>query len=360
METEAICRGMLMKQNNRQVTFGDLAAYTGFSKTTISRYFNRPDTVTEQNREKISEAMRVLGYQENKVAQILAKGKTEFIGIIVPTLYYHYFSEMLTQILNTYDEFGYKYIVFSGSNNPEKERRYMQELLSYQIEGLIVMNHTLSSQELSSYAVPVVTIEREDKYTCSVNCDNYTGGIQAASLLEKHHCDILIHLNSPEEKSIPAYQRQVGFLDYCRDHDLAHTLLIRDIGPSYDQMYAPVKDAFEEMERLYPDKQKGVFCTNDTVANMLLNLIIRKYGGLSPLYKIVGFDNSPISEEAAFSISTVGQQINVIAKEAVLLLHEKIRMRREGIPEADALIHKVIVPVLYPRETTEGGEERNE
>ena len=338
----------------RQVTYQDLAAHTGFSKTTISRYFNRPASVTEENRKKIEEAMRVLGYQENKVARILAKGKTEFIGVIVPTLYYHYFSEMLTRILNTYDEFGYKYIVFSGSDNPEKERRYLQELFSYQIEGLIVMNHTLSSRELSSCSVPVVTIEREDQYTSSVNCDNYKGGLLAASLLEKHHCDIYIHLNSPGHKVIPAYQRRVGFLDYCRDHGLAHTLIIKEIEPSYEEMYYPVKEAFEEMEQLYPDKKKGVFCTNDTVANCFLNFIVRKYGGLSPLYKIVGFDNSPVSEEAAFSISTVDQQIDVIAREAVSLLHEKIRLKYEGSSGEDKLIHRVITPVLCPRETTEG------
>ena len=33
-----------MKQ--KKVTFADIAAYTGFSKTTISRYFNNPDSLT--------------------------------------------------------------------------------------------------------------------------------------------------------------------------------------------------------------------------------------------------------------------------------------------------------------------------
>ncbi len=34
---------------------------------------------------------------------------------------------------------------------------------------------------------------------CSVNTDNYMGGIQATSLLAKHNCDILIHINSPTD-----------------------------------------------------------------------------------------------------------------------------------------------------------------
>ncbi len=54
--------------------------------------------------------------------------------------------------------------------------------------------------------------------------------------------------------------------------------------------------------------------SNDT--NVVLNLLIRKYGS----YYIVGFDDSPISREAVISISTVGQQIDEIAYEAVSFL----------------------------------------
>ena len=43
-----------MKQ--KKVTFADIAAYTGFSKTTISRYFNNPDSLTLENQEKIAHA----------------------------------------------------------------------------------------------------------------------------------------------------------------------------------------------------------------------------------------------------------------------------------------------------------------
>ena len=36
----------------KQVTFADIAEYTNFSKTTISRYFNHPDSLTLENQEK--------------------------------------------------------------------------------------------------------------------------------------------------------------------------------------------------------------------------------------------------------------------------------------------------------------------
>ena len=81
--------------SKQKITFSDIAKYTNFSKTTISRYFNNPDSLTEKNRSIIKKALDDLGYQENKIAQVLAKGQTEFIGIIIPNLYLHYYSCLL-------------------------------------------------------------------------------------------------------------------------------------------------------------------------------------------------------------------------------------------------------------------------
>ena len=96
----------------KQVTFADIAEYTHFSKTTISRYFNHPDSLTLENQEKISRALDELGYKKNKLAKVLANGKSEFVGIIVPNLYLHYYSEMLTQLLATYTNYHYKFLIF--------------------------------------------------------------------------------------------------------------------------------------------------------------------------------------------------------------------------------------------------------
>ena len=126
-----------MKQ--KKVTFADIAAYTGFSKTTISRYFNNPDSLTLENQEKIAHALDVLGYQENKLAKVLANGKSEFVGIIIPNLYLHYYSEMLNQLLSTYEKYNYKFLVFIGNNKKEIEEKYIHELMAYKIEGLIVL-----------------------------------------------------------------------------------------------------------------------------------------------------------------------------------------------------------------------------
>ena len=79
----------------KKITFSDIAKYTNLSKTTISRYFNNPESLTEETKNKIKNALIVLDYKQNKVAKCLANGKTEIIGVIVPNLFLDYYSKIL-------------------------------------------------------------------------------------------------------------------------------------------------------------------------------------------------------------------------------------------------------------------------
>lgn len=337
----------------KNITFDDIAKYTNFSKTTISRYFNNPDSLTLKNQQIIADALVALNYKENKVARILANGKTEFVGIIIPNLYMQYYSEMLNQILSTYETFGYKFLVFVGNEKKDVERQYIQELLAYKIEGMIVLSHTIPSKELASYNIPLVTIEREDRYVCSVNSDNYMGAVQATSLLIKSGCDVLIHVNSNVPKEIPAYGRIRGFSDLCTERKIPHELILTDLGVTYEENKKFIAHILDTIEQKYQGKRKGIFMANDTFASILLNLLIQRHRTLPDDYQLIGFDNSPSSSEAIIPISTVGQQIDRIAVEAMNLLAMQMNERKKRRPvPLEAPIHKTVTPILVRRETT--------
>ena len=341
-----------MKQ--KKVTFDDIAKYTNFSKTTISRYFNNPDSLTLENQEKIAKALEELNYHENKLAKVLANGKSEFVGIIVPNLYMHYYSEMLSRILSSYEKYGYKFLVFTGTDHKESERKYLQELLAYKIEGMIILSHTIPSKELASYNIPIVTIELEDKYVSSVNTDNYMGAVQATSLLIKNNCDVLIHINSDFSHDIPSYGRIKGFLDVCEEKNVNHELILAELGDTYKENYDYIFSILQDIKKKYPNLKKGLFMANDTHANVLLNIIVREYGTLPEEFRIVGFDNSPIANEAIIPISTVGQQIEKIAYEAMELLVGQMNEQKKRKPSPQKeIIHKKVTPILIRRDTTD-------
>lgn len=337
----------------KKVTFSDIAKYTGFSKTTISRYFNNPDSLTLKNQEIIRDALEKLNYQENKLAKVLANGKSEFVGIIIPNLYLHYYGDILNQLLTSYETYGYKFLVFVGTDHPDVERSYIKELLAYEIEGMIVLSHTLSSEELASFGIPVVTIEREDRATNSVNCDNYMGGIQAASLLKESGCDIFIHINDNADPDIPAYGRISGFEDACIENHLDYELMLQGLGNSFEENQSALTSLLDQIEKKYQGKRKGIFLSNDTLANIMLNIIVRRYGKFPDDIRLVGFDNSPVSREAIIPFSTVGQQIDKIAGTAMEILVTQMEERKKRKPrEFTAPVHKKITPVLIRRETT--------
>lgn len=338
----------------KNVTFDDIAKYTNFSKTTISRYFNNPDSLTLENQQIIAEALEALNYKENKVARILANGKTEFVGVIIPNLYMHFYAQILSEILSSYEKFGYKFLVFEGNQDKKTEQQYIQELLAYKIEGLIVLSHTIPSEELASYNIPIVTIEREDEYTCSVNTDNYMGAVQATSLLCKNNCDILFHINEQVSEKTPGYQRIQGFLDVCREHSWPHELILTGFGKTYEENEKRIGEILQTLEKNYQDKKKGLFISNDTHANIFLNLIIRNYGTLPEQYRIVGFDDSPIASSSIIPISTIGQQINKIAYQAMELLVMQMneRKKRKPVPLSEP-IHQIVTPILKRRGTTD-------
>ena len=110
---------------------------------------------------------------------------------------------------------------------------------------------------------------------------------------------------------------------------LSHRIIYRELGNSYELKQKNLSGIIEELAAAYPGQKKGVFISSDTDANIFLNLLIKKYGTLPDDYLIVGFDDSPIAREAVIPISTVGQQIDRIAYEAVSLLVDQMNERKK-------------------------------
>ena len=226
-------------------------------------------------------------------------------------------------------------------------------MLAYKIDGMIILSHAIPSSELASYNIPIVAIEREDQYINSVNTDNYMGAVQATSLLIKNNCDVLVHVNSVFPKTIPSYGRIQGFDDTCKENGIRHELILKDLGHSPQEIHKIMSEIYDQLKRKYPDQRKGLFMPTDTHANSMLNIIFREYSSLSDEYRIIGFDDSPIAAQAILPISTVGQQIEKIAYEAMELLVTQMNEKKKRRPKPQTeLIHKKITPILIRRDTT--------
>ena len=146
---------------------------------------------------------------------------------------------------------------------------------------------------------------------------------------------------------------EIRFITIIRYH-IPYDIDLSVEGDSYHEILNVIREIFNKIEAKYPNQKKGIFLANDTYANMFLNLIFQKYGTFPSTYEIVGFDNSPIASEAILPITTIGQQINVIAKTAMDLLIQQMENQKKRVPKPlGKPIHKQITPILIRRNTTE-------
>ena len=129
--------------------------------------------------------------------------------------------------------------------------------------------------------------------------------------------------------------------------------MLQDLDYTYETTWVAIRQVFQEIDSTYSGKKKGVFLSNDTYANIFLNLIFQKYNCLPDEYQIIGFDNSPIAAESIIPITTIGQQIDVIAQTTMELLVEQMNeMKKRKPAPLQKPIHKKITPVLIRRQTT--------
>ena len=145
---------------------------------------------------------------------------------------------------------------------------------------------------------------------------------------------------------------EIRFITIIRYH-IPYDIDLSVEGDSYHEILNVIREIFNKIEAKYPNQKKGIFLANDTYANMFLNLIFQKYGTFPSTYEIVGFDNSPIATEAILPITTIGQQIDVIAKTAMDLLVQQMDEQKKRVPKPlGEPVHKQIAPVLIRRNTT--------
>ncbi len=334
-----------------KITLRDIAIATGFSKTTISRYFNSPHTVSEENKAKIAKVIDEMAYRKNSLARILAKGRSNFIGIIIPNFPHQFYWDILTSLIGGYDSHGYKFLIFLENEDIETEWNYINELCSYSIEGLIVLGHNIKSIELSKIGIPVIGIEREAKNINSVDTDNFLGGQMACIKLLEDNCNVFVTVNLQASQKAPGELRVKGFEDICNKNDVKCINFNEEIFYDQTKTASVLESIYEYLNKKYPKKKKGVFILSDTYANQFINILKRNDSLIPDEWEIIGFDNAMISRESVIPFTTIGQDVQSIVKSVIDILEEKIRLFNSDKPHGENK-HILVRPSLIVRQTT--------
>lgn len=305
-----------MKKNNR-VNIRDIASACGISISTVSRYFNNPDLLSDTTRKKIEQKLKELNFQPTWSMQMPEEHTTNLIIVVLPHLQFGFYTELLNQLIENGKEKGYHLIPYASGKSREEEIAAIQALCRYRPKGIILLSPLLNADDITVLPVPVITIERSGGNFMQINSDNFTGGKLAAELLLKNQCEVFIHINNGYSTMWPSFKRIVGF--ECL---MEGKIYERIIQPSLSEPFMPsardaMKEIVEDLLKKYKGKKWGVFCSNDDIARLFEQQCILSRLSIPDDAEIIGYDNSPISECAIYPITSVAQNISLMAKLAL-------------------------------------------
>ncbi|HAP9718989.1 TPA: LacI family DNA-binding transcriptional regulator, partial [Enterococcus faecium] len=286
----------------------DVAKRANVSKTTVSRVLNNRGYLSQKTIDNVYKAIEELNYQPNVVARQLFQKKTNIVGLLFPTVANPFFSELVEALEKKLYEIGYKVLIGNSMNNKEKETNYLNQLLSDQVDGLIVGTHNQGIQEYKYQNLPIVAIDRVmNEDIPVVESDNYNGGKLATKLLIAQGAKNIIHTNGPIDLQTPANRRRLAYEDTMK----AYQLIPRTVTLDFNISYVKKKQIFFQMFEDYP-KIDGIFASNDIDAALILQVAKEKGLNVPADLLVVGYDGTLMTRSILPDLTTVIQPINDI------------------------------------------------
>jgi DNA-binding LacI/PurR family transcriptional regulator len=134
------------------------------SKSLVSLALSGSPKVSDDSKKKILKAAKDLGYRPNAAARSLAARRSKTLGVLILDLHNPVSAEIWDGVQSELREYGYSLMLVTGGDDPLLEKTEIDTLLQFQIEGLILISHRLSAEDLKEIAaeVPTVTVTRED------------------------------------------------------------------------------------------------------------------------------------------------------------------------------------------------------
>lgn len=293
-----------------------VALHAGVSRSAVSRTFTPGASVSPRMRERVMKSAEALGYQVNLIARTMNKGSSNFVGIITAGFENPFLASLLGPLTHHLSLHGLMPLLMNA-NDPEQLERSMQELLSYQVAGVILTSAAASSEQVERYLnrrVPLTMINC-DAHLQGANLvvsDHVEGGRLAARELLRSGATRLAFVGQ-SEGNYSSRQRLQGFRQVVAEAGLA------PLAEHYEAVggYAAGVDAALALFA-QPTRPDGIFCATDLLALGVMDALRFKLGlQVARDVAVVGFDDIPQAGHDAYALTTVRQDPEALARHAV-------------------------------------------
>lgn len=207
----------------RRATITDVAREAGTGKTSISRYLNGEMSVlSAELRARIEAAIERLDYQPNQMARGLKRGRNRLIGMLLADLTNPYTVEVLQGVEAACHALGLMPLICHAANEVEMERRYLQLLTTYRVEGVIVNALGVREETLRPVGgggIPAVLVDRsvDGLVADMVGLDNRAAAELGTRHLLENGFDDIWFVVQPFEQVSSRQLREAAFREVMRD-----------------------------------------------------------------------------------------------------------------------------------------------
>ena len=300
----------------------DVARLAGVSQSAVSRVFTPGASASKKTIEKVRKAAEELGYRPNVLARAMVSGKSGIIGLVVAYLNNQYYPEALEKLTNALQDRGYHVLVFLASHAAGNIDRVVEEILDFQVDGIIAASVALSSDlsaRCQTAGVPMVLFNRaqDDPSMSAVTSDNIAGGRKAADFLLAGGHEKIGYIAGWEGASTQR-DREAGFTAELAA--AGKTLHAREVGNFVTE------EAQAATRRMFAnDPPDAVFVANDHMAIAVMDTLRFELGLSVPDdVSVIGYDDVTVASWPTYNLTTVRQPANRMVSETVDILLAKI------------------------------------
>lgn len=310
-----------------KVTSQDVARRAGVSQSAVSRVFTPGASASKSTILKVRRAAEELGYRPNSLARAMITGKSRIIGLVVAYLDNQFYPLALERLSLALQERGYHVLVFIAGNATEKVAQVMDELLDYQVDGIVTASVAMTNDltaRCSAAGIPVVMFNRgqDDPRLSEVTSDNFGGGRRVAEFLIAGGHRRIAHIagwhgsstGRDRAEGLRAGLASAGF----EPHALIDGMYDRDTAAAAARALMEAASS--------PD---AIFVGNDHMAFAVMDELRGRMGLSVPDdVSVVGYDDVPIAAWPAYGLTTIRQPVNRMVAATVAALLDQV----EGEP----------------------------
>lgn len=317
----------------KETTLKEIAETLGISITTVSKALKNYSDVSEKTRKAVLALAEELNYTPNSFAVNLRTKESKTIGLIIPEVVHHFFSNVINGIIAEAEKKGYLVIILQSNESLELEKKQVALLINKRVDGIIMSlsnesNNDFHIKEILRKEIPFVQFDKISKLIPSskVIINDQKAAMEAVQHLIDKGCKKIAHIRGPDNPQ-NAIDRFLGYKKALEKNGIQY-----DPKLVYTCKNVTFEEGIEFAKQIIHEHSDvdGIFVITDLVAVGVLAYFNEKGIQVPNQIAIIGFSNWFMSQVITPKLSTVDQPSYEMGVAAFSLLLEEMICHKES------------------------------